>query len=80
MRLGREVHPRYPLEVTAIAREKSCLMMHHNTGDETVAHTDRSIFAFQVQPDACSMVGGGLTEWYWQKLCSAGFEAIHAGF
>jgi hypothetical protein len=24
--------------------------------------------------------GGGLTEWYWRELGSAGFEAIHAGF
>ena len=74
------MHPRCPLEVTAIAREKSRLMMHHDTGDETVAHTARSIFAFQVHPDACGMVGGGLTEWYWRELGSAGFETIHADF
>ena len=37
MRSGREAQPRYPLEVTAIAREKSCLMLQHDTGDETIA-------------------------------------------
>ena len=80
MRSGREAQPRCHLEVTVIAREKSCLMMQHDTGDETIAHTDRRTFAFQVQPDVCGMVGGGLTEWYWRKLGSAGFEAIHTGF